>query len=940
MRFSVISSVCLASALAPLALGAQQREGGTLLRDRRERREERAQWRPAREGLEGALAARARLVALERDAGGEVFARVIIRAARSADPALRASGAELGVRSGEWVTARVPLARLRALRDIPGVRGFEIGRRARLHNDSSVRDIGVLALRRRTNPDLDQYAGSTGRGAIVGFVDSGIDFRHEDFLEDDLGRSRILFLWDQTLTGVGPGQVGAYRFDYGSECVREELGRQGSCPSRDTDGHGTHVAGAAVGDGSAAWKAGAARFQYTGVAPGAEIIMVKTDLSTPGIVEGVAYIFERARLLDRPAVVNMSLGLQIGPHDGDDAVSLFIDALTGPGRIVVASAGNDGNNRSGFPTALEPAMHAETQPAPGGTGTIAFEVPEYTPGSSPFDDVVLFQAFYPEGDEFTVTVVRPNGTTVTLPYSPGGAVYRDPAGGLILYNGPANDDDELPDLALGDLWPASRARAVNLYIGEWDAGGGPPATGSWEVQFTRTAAGASGLVDAYLPFVTLPAVVQFTVGATNRSLVSTPALARNVIAVGAYSTRATFPSVTGPGDIYSLQAVDGIATGDLLTFSSPGPTRDGRVKPDITAPGRNISSMSHDAVPTGDFVALIAPDSAHLISEGTSMAAPHVSGVVALMLALRPTLGPDEVRAILTSTARQDAFTARDYSGIGEPSASWGNGKLNGAGAVAAVSPLAGRPDATVAPVAAGERLSRQGSVLPIFRLRVGASDAESLFVATLTVRVQGRDPAFRLAAVLDLDRDGAVDAGEPVVTGAQTADIGTSQTLSLAAAAGALGIPRGGTADILVGGVLSGATPNAALFSAELVADASTTVGARTGTTTTLSGLVLAQGSVATTVLQAGEMVNLSQNPVRTAPLVINFAEAARGVSIYDFAGRRIRRFVPAADARSVRWELDTDQGTAVGPGAYIVHIDLPSGAIRRKIFVARRRS
>jgi hypothetical protein len=530
----------------------------------------------------------------------------------------------------------------------------------------------------------------------------------------------------------------------------------------------------------------------------------------------------------------------------------------------------------------------------------------------------------------------------TVAFSPGGTVYTDVPGGLIIYHGPANGDVALgPELELGSLWPASRARVVTLYIGEWDSGSPPPLRGEYTLRFDRTAGTGSGVVDAYLALSSLATDIEFTVGASNRALVSTPGSARNVITVGAYSTRTGWRSVDGFR--YVITAGDSVASGDLLLFSSPGPTRDGRIKPEITAPGRVFSTLSSDLQLPGGALALVATDSAHIINEGTSMAAPHVTGAVALLLAQHPTLTPDEVRQILTSTARQDAFTARNYetggtSGI--PNGAWGYGKLDVAAAVGAVSPLAGRGIAALNPNARGQHSSRRGTTIPIASLRIGATDAESLFVTTLTALVDGRDAEFRLEAILDLDRDHEVDANEPVAASSGAIQLREPTLVQIAVPAGALGISRGATADILLAGRLSGATPHATVFSAEPRLESSTTTGARTGAVVTLTGLALGRSTLTTTLLARDERYNLSQNPVRSAPLIINFSEQARAIVIYDFAGRPVRRFVPLAAERSVRWDLRSDGGAEIAAGAYIVYLDLPSGVIKRKVFVVRDRS
>ena len=180
---------------------------------------------------------------------------------------------------------------------------------------------------------------STGKGVIVGIIDTGIDWRHPDFRDPaDSLRSRILAIWD-TNSELGSPPAG---FDYGREWTRDEIeaARRGAGPGppRDTSGgvvagHGTYVAGIAAGNGNADPR-------YRGMAPEAEIVVVSAFSRQFSLLDAIRYIFEVAERKGCPVVVNAS----IVTGSGTEQEGLEQLLRETPGRAMVASAGNGGES--------------------------------------------------------------------------------------------------------------------------------------------------------------------------------------------------------------------------------------------------------------------------------------------------------------------------------------------------------------------------------------------------------------------------------------------------------------------------------------------------------------------------------------------------------------------------------------------------------------------
>ena len=463
---------------------------------------------------------------------------------------------------------------------------------------------------------------------------------------------------------------------------------------RDLAGHGTHVAGIAAGNGAAA-AAGHPGRRYKGVAPGATLIGVQAssdnsqNFHDADVIHGIQFIFERAAALKLPAVVNLSIGTQLGPHDGTGALARAISALTGaahPGRVVVVSAGNDGGKD----------IHAVGFPRQDGASRVTLQIPSYEPTAE--RELVHLEVWY-SGGELALELTSPAGRTIgPLPTGQLREVSTD-EGRIMLLNSPSG-----PQLSNG------RHKAVVLVQ---EQGQTRVAAGAWSL-------GLSGTAQRYDVYLANPAIRGKSGRPTLRGplessgTLASPGDARGVITVGAYSTRASWSSIVGHVGTTTVQQ------GQHALFSSTGPTLDGRFAPDVSAPGEFIiSAMSRHAYP------LTPASSFHVVGHhpwslwhedpvrgllrGTSQAAPHVAGVVALLLQRDPKLHIEQVRELLRVGARTDQTVGPGRAW----STRWGFGKLDAARSLALLDGSgAGKVDAAASEIAVNRDLLPPGSGL------------------------------------------------------------------------------------------------------------------------------------------------------------------------------------------------------------------------------------
>lgn len=596
--------------------------------------------------------------------GNPPTARIRLRLDDSARRSLERMGFEVYGRLSGFASAVVPVDRLRELEDVPGIEWMQVVRIPRPELDLSVPAI-------RSNQVASSY-GARGAGVLVGDIDTGVDWHHADFRNPD-GTTRIRYLWDQTIAcPPGVGSVPPPPFDFGCQFTEAEINAAltggPSLTFTDVQFHGTHVLGIAGGNGRGTGN-GQPSGVYVGTASQANLIMIKMFPDVAGscsrcfdIGLGLDMIDAKAAEFSMPYVVNLSVGSDLGGHDGSDIDEQTIDALTGPGKPGKAIVKSAGNSRG-------EGIHVSGTVATGGTNDHTFTIPQYTQVPGIFNDVQAWEMWYRGGDSLTVSVRDPTtapcgGSQLSVSGSTGTGFHA-----ISTNSGTMIIDDTGSPAINGD-------RFFDAEVD--DQAGSAPCRGTWTFRVHGDNITQGGHYDIWTYFSTFgTAQIAVDWNAPDLTgLLSIPGTAFNVTTVAAFVTKRSWTDISGR--IISYTSMPEI--GSLAVFSSPGPTRDGRMKPEISAPGMGIASaLSIDAAP--DILAdpnlslRVVQDGVHWVIEGTIMAAPHITGVYAQLLGLNPTLDAVQLRTLATTAAVRDTFTG--------PAASndWGFGKIDGLGA-------------------------------------------------------------------------------------------------------------------------------------------------------------------------------------------------------------------------------------------------------------------
>jgi len=329
-----------------------------------------------------------------------------------------------------------------------------------------------------------------GSGVLMAYLDSGIDYRHPEFLTD-AGKSRIDEIYD--LSGEEPRVYDNAVIEEALGLPREEGDRL--VRSRDVSGHGTHVA--AIGSGR------------SGVAPESEILMVKIGTgrddqsSTAVLMRGIDYCVRRALLRQIPMVINISYGNSYGAHNGSSMVEQYLNEMLNYARMtVVVGAGNEGAGNGHFRGFLE-----SNQPI-GAKLSVADVQPQF-----------MFQFWKRFEDVMEVEVFSPEGKRALLSFLPGCRSY----------------DLGRVTLRVTTAGP-SPVQQDQVLLMELIPEGDFLTAGIWEIRVGRME-NRRMQFDIWLPVKSRLAVLTGFLNPTPESTLTIPSTATRVITVGALDTR-------------------------------------------------------------------------------------------------------------------------------------------------------------------------------------------------------------------------------------------------------------------------------------------------------------------------------------------------------------------------------------------------------------------
>ena len=501
---------------------------------------------------------------------------------------LEANGVKVTGKFSDFVTASIPVDKLEAVSQLKGVKQVGISRNVRLLTDVAKGIVNADKAWDGTNYGLPQ--GYTGQGVVVGLIDDGIQFNHRAFLDDN-GNTRVKAVYMPNATSANGGtkatidgvQLMGYQYTTPAQIANLTCDDTG-------ESHGTHTSGIAAGSHVG---------NYSGMAPEADLILAGcgSSLTDNAIMSSAKYIGWYAQQLGKPCVISISLGSDIGPHDGTSLIGrAYSEVANTYGAVILLAAGNEADIIGHAHKTLSSSSDymAVTNNVSGswwGSATGACDIWNST------SDELQIKVIVGSSQSDWMTSGSFSGVTVS--------------GGVDAYNNRYNLYIESSESSATYVIKGSAGNTINVYTDCWYS----------------TLSSSSGSVSGYT----------ITPGTYEGSMCDDMTCPQ-VISVGAQASRSS----------------DGYGQGDVAYFSSYGTDFNDVNQPFITAPGHYVISSinGYDSYQSATWSTTYNGQTYNWGQmSGTSMATPCAAGVVALYLQADPTLDVDRVKDIIAETA-------------------------------------------------------------------------------------------------------------------------------------------------------------------------------------------------------------------------------------------------------------------------------------------------
>lgn len=557
---------------------------------------------------------------------------------------------------GNIHAATIPLRQLNTLSQHPEINRIEAGERCVATMDTS-RYITHID---EVHTPLAERPAYTGRGVVVGVMDIGFDLTHPNFYSADLSDYRIRSFWDQ-LDYSGQGDNIDSMFVGCEFTSRESLLRKAHSADGLIQFHGSHTSGTAAGSGYDS--------PYIGAAPEAEICLVNNAVgsdaelipdsleflyNTASDLMGFQYIFDYADRHQQPAVISFSEGKHQDLYGDDRLAYEVLDKMVRPGRIIVASAGNESLDLTYL---HKPVGKDKAQSLCMFSSSYAFYQLRST------DKTTFRLTFFNDKKQETSAISVHTDQILACEDS-------------LLIDTLHVEDKEYVLLAAAypSCYDASQW-ATELYIGRL---GKRP---YHEVGLTLT--GEADNVECFSLggyFNNSKSYPDFCDAITSHN-VHFPSSSPSVICVGSTAYRTGIRNHEGVWEEFDC-GTDGLRG----RHSSIGPTMMGLTKPDVMAPGMNVVSsynsyyMQDDPDFSGskwdvEYFTFQGRKYSWNAQSGTSMSTPIVAGIIALWLEAIPSLSREDIMEAIANTSRhpEPSLTyPNNYYGYGEINASAG----------------------------------------------------------------------------------------------------------------------------------------------------------------------------------------------------------------------------------------------------------------------------